>query len=62
MIPHKLQEVGCTNTNTHTMYRGEIIYIEDGKYYPTICNGYKNAACCNTCSEAKQWIDNIKNA
>lgn len=31
MIPHKLQEVGCTNTNTHIMYRGEIIYIEDGK-------------------------------
>ena len=44
MIPHKLQKVGCTNTNTHIMYRGEIIYIEDGKYYPTICNGYKNAA------------------
>lgn len=62
MIPKKLQEVGCTNTNVHTMYRGEIIYIEEGKYYPTICNGYKNAACCNTDSEAKQWVDNIKNA
>jgi hypothetical protein len=28
MIPHKLQEVGCTNTNTHIMYRGELFILK----------------------------------
>ena len=61
MIPQKLQEVGCTSTNTHTSYRGEFIYIQNGCYYPSVCNGYKDAAKCATLEDAQKWIDEKKN-
>lgn len=61
IIPKKLKEVGCSDTSIYTMYRGEIIYIQDGKYYPTIINGYKDAAMYKSLKCAMMWIDDIKN-
>lgn len=57
MVTDKMKAVGLTNTSTHCMWRGEFIYVQNGKYYPTICNGYKDAACCNTLAEAQEWIN-----
>lgn len=61
-IPQRLRDAGCTDISTHTLHRYEMIYVQDQKYYPTICNGYKDAACCTSLQEAQQWIENIKNA
>lgn len=60
MIPQKLQSLGLTNLNSYTMWRNEFIYIQDGKYYPTITMGYTNAAVCPSLESAKQWINNNK--
>lgn len=57
MLTDKMKSVGLTNTNTHTMYRGEMIYIQDGLYYPTIMNGYKDATCCISLEDAHKWIE-----
>lgn len=56
----KLKKVGCTSMKVFCLYRGELIYIQDGKYYPTICNGNKAAAKCNTYDEAHKVIDLAK--
>lgn len=60
MIPDKLRKIGCTSTSTYLKFRCETIYVQDGKYYPTICNGYKYAAKCNTIEEAHKVINLIK--
>ena len=60
MVTEKLKKVGCTSMKVFNLYRGEVIYIQDGKYYPTICNGYKTAAKCNTYDEARKVIDLAK--
>lgn len=59
-IPLKLKLVGCKDMSTYIMYRCEPIYIQNGKYYPTIASGYKDAACCSTLQDAQRFIDNCK--
>lgn len=56
----KLQELGLRNTRTFTYHRNELIYIQDGKYYPTIAAGYKDAAKCDSMDEACAWINERK--
>ena len=56
----KLQALGLTNTSTYQYYRCEIIYIQNGTYYPTIAAGYKDAAKCSSIEEARTWIDEKK--
>lgn len=59
-MTEKLKKVGCTSMKVFNLHRGEVIYIQDGKYYPTICNGNKTAAKCNTYDEARKIIDLTK--
>lgn len=59
-IPLKLKLAGCKDISTYIMYKCEFIYIYNGKYYPTIICGYKNAACCSTIQDAKRFINNCK--
>lgn len=56
MLTEKMKAVGLVDVSTHTMFLGEFIYIQDGKYYLTICNGYKDVAICNTLDEAHKWL------
>lgn len=56
----KLQALGLRNTRAFTYYKFEVIYIQDGKYYPTIAAGYKDAAKCDSLQEANAWINERK--
>jgi hypothetical protein len=60
MVTDKLKTLGLTNTNCFQYYRCEIIYIQRGRYFPTIASGYKDAAVCDTLEQAHKWIDEKK--
>lgn len=57
VIPERLQKLGLVSMSTHSYYRGELIFIQGGKYYPTIACGDKSAAVFNSRQEAEAWID-----
>lgn len=60
MIAKNLKDLGLKSIKNFCNYRCEKIFIENGKYYPTIQNGFDRAAKVDDINAACNWIDDNK--